>query len=99
MIRASGTPLTVYGELRRCPIVLNGYKYYVNLEIADLGTTVRAILGMDFLKAYEAKINLETDQVRRKAGTVFNTLLEDSAEPISVWLCEDCTLSTGHINR
>jgi len=46
MVGASGASLTVLGELRRCPVLLNGYEYHVNLIVADLGT-VDAILGMD----------------------------------------------------
>ena len=60
---AQGTTLMVIGELRRCPVLLNGYEYHVNLVVADLGA-VSAILGMDFLKAYGVKINLETDNFR-----------------------------------
>ena len=60
MIGALGVPLTVYGELRRWPIVQNGYQYYVNLVVAELRPTVNAIFGMDFLTAYGTKIDLET---------------------------------------
>ena len=41
-----GASLTVIGELRRCPVLLNGYQYYANLVVAELDT-VDAILGMD----------------------------------------------------
>ena len=99
MIGASGEPLTVYGELRRCPIVLNGHQYYANLVVAELRPTVSAILGMDFLTAYGAKIDLEIYQVRLKAGTVINTLLEDYADLISVRLHDKHALLAGHLNR
>ena len=56
MVGASGASLTVIGELRRCPVLLNGYQYYANLVVAKLDT-VDAILGMDFLKAYDVTIN------------------------------------------
>ena len=58
MVGASVASLTVIGELRRCPVLLNGYQYYANLVIAELDT-VDAILGMDFLKAYDVTINLK----------------------------------------
>ena len=48
------------GELRRCPVLLNGYEYHVNLVVADLGT-VDTILGMDILTAYGVTINLKND--------------------------------------
>ena len=57
MVGASGASLTVIGELRRCPVLLNGYRYHVNLAVAELDT-VDAILGMDFLTAYGVTINL-----------------------------------------
>ena len=38
MVGASGASLTVNGELRRCPVLLNGYEYHVNLVVAELGT-------------------------------------------------------------
>ena len=50
LIGAWGKTLTVHGELRRCPVVLNGYQYQANLVVADMGT-LSAILSMDFLKA------------------------------------------------
>ena len=59
----------MYGELRRCPVVLNGYEYHANLVIADLGN-VSAILGMDYFKAYDADINLKIDTVNFIAGTL-----------------------------
>ena len=49
MVGASGALLTVKGELRRFPVLLNGYEYHVNLVVAELGT-VDAILVMDFLR-------------------------------------------------
>jgi len=64
MIGVSGAPLTVYGELRKCPKVLNGYQYYANLVVAELKPTVSAILSMDFLLAYGEKTDFEADQVR-----------------------------------
>ena len=57
MVGVSGVSLTVIGELRKCPVLLNGYKYYANLVVTKLDT-VDAILGMDFLKAYDVTINL-----------------------------------------
>ena len=45
---SGGKRLTVHGEVRRCPVTLNGYEYQVNLVVAYLGT-VNLILGMDFL--------------------------------------------------
>ena len=99
MIGVSGAPLTGYGELKKCPIVLKGYQLYVHLVIAELGPTVSAILGMDFLLAYGAKIDLETDQVRLKAGIMINTLLEDSADRIPVRLRKTRALLAGHLNR
>ena len=62
LIGASGESLTVRGELMRCPVTLNGYKYHTNLVVADLGA-VDIILGMDFLKAYGAVIDLKADKV------------------------------------
>ena len=44
MVGASGASLTVIGELRKCPVLLNGYQYYANLVVAKLDT-VDAILG------------------------------------------------------
>ena len=71
MVGASGASLTVLGELRRCPVLLNGYEYHVNLVVADL-STVDAILDMDFLKAYGVTINLKNDTVSLEAGTLIN---------------------------
>ena len=56
-IGASGKCLTVHGEVRRCPVTLNGYEYHVNLVVADLAT-VNVILGMDFMMAYDAEISM-----------------------------------------
>ena len=44
--------------------------------VANLGT-VSAILGMDFLKAYDAEISLKKDTVSFSAGTMINTLREE----------------------
>ena len=98
MVGASGAALTVKGELRRCPVILNSYKFHVNLVVADLGP-VSAILGMDFLKAYGVKIDLSTDTVSLKAGTVINSLYEDGPDRIPVRLRQPCALLTGHLNR
>ena len=89
----------MYGDLKRCPIVLKGYQYYANLVVAELRPTVSAILGMKFLTAYGAEIDLEVDQFCLKAGTVINTLLENCTDRIPVRLCEDCVLLAGHLNR
>ena len=75
-IGGSGKRLTVHGEVRRCPVTLNGFEYHVNLVVADLGT-VNVILGMDFLKAYDADISLRTDTMSFCAGTMINTLMEE----------------------
>ena len=73
----------MHGELRRCPVILNGYEYHANLVVANMGT-VSAILGMDFLKAYGAVIDLKTDQVSLKSGTLINTLRAEGLDRISV---------------
>ena len=75
MVGAPGASLTVLGELRRCPVLLIGYEYHVNLVVADLGT-VDAILGMDFLKAYGVTINLKNDTVSLEAGALINQITE-----------------------
>ena len=80
---ASGDQLAVDGELRRCPDSLNGYKYHVNLIVADLGA-MNAILGMDFLMAYVVVINLQTDQVSLRSWTLVNTLQGDCSDHIKV---------------
>ena len=97
MVGASGASLTVKGELRRCPVLLNGYLYHVNLVVAELDT-VDAILGMDFLKAYGVTIKLKTDTVSLGAGALIHQITE-SADSIPVWLRADCALLTGHLNR
>ena len=76
---------------------LNGYEYHVNLVVADL-STVDAILGMDFLKAYGVTINLKNDTVSLEAGTLINQLTE-CADRIPVRLRAVCTLLTGYLNR
>ena len=67
MIGASGAALTMYGELRRCPIVLNGCQYFANMVLAKLGPTLSAYLCMDFLLVYGAKIDLEKDHLHLSA--------------------------------
>ena len=47
--------------------------------VADLGN-VSAILGMDFLKAYDAEISLKRDTVSFRAGTVINALWEEGPD-------------------
>ena len=91
ILGASGASLTVIGELRRCPVLLNGYEYHVNLVVADLGT-VDAILGMDFLKAYGVTINLKNDTVSLEASALINQLTE-CADRILVGLRADCDFS------
>ena len=100
LIGASGDPLSVKGSLRRCPILLNGYKYHVNLEVADLGV-VDAILGMDFLLAYGAVIDLPAAKVRLRSGIVINTVQEDEvcSDRARVRLRRDWAVQTGHLNR
>ena len=97
MVGASGASLTVIGELRRCPVLLNGYEYHVNLFVADLGT-VDAILSMDFLNAYGVTINLKNFTVSLEACALINQITE-CADRIPVRLRADCTLLTGHLNR
>ena len=75
MVGASGASLTVKDELRRCPVLLNGYKYHVNLVVAELDT-VDAILGMDFLTAYGVTINLKNDTVSLGAGALIHQIME-----------------------
>ena len=79
MVGASGASLTIKGELRRCPLLLNGYLYHVNLVIAELGT-VDTILGMDFLTAYGVTINLKNDTVSLGARALIQQITE----------CVDC---------
>ena len=97
MVGASGASLTVIGELRRCPVLLNGYKYYVNLVVTKLDT-VDAILGMDFLKAYDVTINFKNDIVSLGAGALIHQVTE-TADRMPVRLRADCALLTGHLNR
>jgi len=59
--------MTVHGEVRRCPVYLNGYEYNVNLVVADLGA-VNIILGMDFMLAYDASISLRLRTVSFRAA-------------------------------
>ena len=96
MLGASGASLTVKGDLRRCPELLNGYKYHVNLVVAELDT-VDAILGMDFLKAYGVTINLKTDTVSLGAGALIHQITEFT-DHIPVRLLADFALLTGHLN-
>ena len=100
LIGASGDSLSVGGYLRRCPILLNGYKYHVNLVVADLGV-VDAILGMDFLLAYGAVIDLRAAEVRLRSGIVINTVQEDEecSDRATVRLRRDWVVQTGHLNR
>ena len=93
-VGASGKRLTVHGELRRCPVTLNGYEYHMNLVVADLGT-VSAILDMDFLKAYDTGISLRRDTVSFRAGTVINALLEEGPDHIPVRFGQDCAMLAG----
>ena len=65
--------------------------------VTDLGA-LSAILGMDFLKAYDAVINLKRDKVSLKVGTVINTLKEDGADRITVHLRQDYAMLKGHLN-
>ena len=92
MVGASGASLTVIGELRRCPVLLNGYEYHVNLVIADLGI-VDATLGMDFLMAYGVTINLKNDTVSLEAGALINPITE-CTDRIPVRLHTDWALLT-----
>jgi len=99
MVGASGASLTVIGELRRCPVLLNGYQYYANLVVAKLDT-VDAILGMDFLKAYDVTINLKNDIVSLGAGALIHQVTElESADRVPVRLRADCAILTRHLNR
>ena len=47
---------------------MHGYKYHVNLVVANLGA-VDVILGMDFLLAYGAIIDLAADTVSLGLGS------------------------------
>ena len=76
----SVTTLPVRGELRKFPVSINGYQCYANFVVADLGA-VNIILGMDFLKAYDAVINLKADQVSLWSGTVINAVQETKTCP------------------
>ena len=58
------------------------------LVMADLGA-VSAILGMDFLKAYGVKNNLETDTFSLSASTMIKNLT-GSADCIPVRLRSNC---------
>ena len=99
MVGASGASLTVIGELRNCPVLLNGYKYYANLVVTKLDT-VDAILGMDFLKAYDVTIDLRHDIVSLGAGALIQQVVEEkSMDRVPVRLRADCSLLTGHLNR
>ena len=55
---------------------MNGYKYHVNLVVADLGA-VDAILGMDFLLAFGAVIDLLAAKISLRSWIVINTVQED----------------------
>ena len=75
------------------------YKYYVNLVVATLGI-VNVILGMDFLKVYNADISLKVETVTFSAGTMINTLMEEEGpDRVSVHLGQDCALLAGHLNQ
>ena len=50
-----------------------GYKYHINLVVADLGV-VNVILEMDFSMAYGAIIDLKADQVSLQSGTIISIL-------------------------
>ena len=79
-------------------MIINGYKYHVNLVVADLGT-VSTMLGMDFLKAYDAEIGQKRDTVSIRAGTVINALIEEGPDRNPVRLGQDCAMLAGHLNR
>ena len=55
------------------------------------------ILGMDFLNAYEAVINLKADQVSLRSGTVINAVQETKTCPDGkrVRLKQACIAETG----
>ena len=54
---------------------------------------------MDFLKVYNAVINLKQDEVSIKAGTVNNALQEDGADRIIVHQRQDYATLTRHLNE
>ena len=97
LMGATGTQLTVHGELRRCPFLLNGFQYHCNLVVAELGV-INAIIGMDFLKAYGAIIDLDRDQVTLSAGLQINTVVGGVSLPQGggeVRLSRDTAIETG----
>ena len=100
LIGASGKRLTVRGQLRRVPFLLNDVLYHANLVVAHLGA-VNAILGMDFLKAYGAVINLETNQVSMKPSVQINSIGRESLclEPRKVVLSKDSSMKGRSLNR
>jgi len=67
-------------------------------HMADLGTG-RALLSMDFLKAYDAEISLKHDTVSFRASTVINAVIEEGPDHLPVCLGQDCATLTGHLNR
>ena len=80
-------------------MLLNGYKYYANLVVTKLDT-VDAILGMDFLKAYDVTINLRNDIVSLGAGALIQQVVEEkSVDRVPVRLRADCAILTRHLNR
>ena len=79
-------------------MTLNDYEYHVNLVVADLGT-VSAILGTDFLKAYDSEISLKCDTVSFSASTLINALLEEGPDRVPVGLGQDCAMLAGHLNK
>ena len=94
---ASGTTLTVRGELRGCPVSMNGYQFYAYFVVADQGD-VNIILGMDFLKAYDAVINLKADPVSFRPETVINAVQATKTCPdgTRVRLRQVCVAEAGH---
>ena len=60
---------------------------------------MNAILGMDFLIAYGAVINLIADQVSLRSGLQINTLEEECLDDMKVSLRSRCAIKPSHLNR
>jgi hypothetical protein len=73
LVGARGVEHAEHGELRHCPLPLGSSLYHENFIVAGLDD-LAVILSLDFLRANEAKIELDLSQIRMKSSVV-NTIL------------------------
>ena len=61
---------------------------------------MNVILGMDFLKVYDAEISMRSDTVSFRAGALINTLTEEEGpDSVPVRVGQNCAMLAGHLNR